>query len=442
MYRNRSPLLVLALAGLGGGRLGARGLGLAERVGRLLDQLKVLCSRVGAASGSVVERLIIGVNLNIVGDFGRRRRHAKSTTNSAIEGPNRETNDGGVLESGCLELVGLCVSVSNRNSHERVPSTHVKEEGLQSALVILFLEIHIASEVDNQDLAVLGNDTLAGPSRVGLLGRCLLRCSSAASATLLALDALVLAGGGLLHAPLAAIHRLRSHLLVIIGSGRGRSRSRVDARNAEVIAPGLVACELDVSLDEVPVLLMVHVEDEVVDAAADEEEDTEHGSSEARAIPIVVVVASFPGGETVGKEVIIAITLGTAQDLANKTEASLAIHCNLHGSIDLLLRERLDVLALLLRLVALALELLLDLVGVEGSGDFAIGLGDFVNGGTLANANELIEGEVGVLPVGLKLIADAEDFAVWSSGQKTSRRGAGVFQKTYPPCSMPPRRRS
>lgn len=424
MYRNRSPLLVLALAGLGGGRLGARGLGLAERVGRLLDQLKVLCSRVGAASGSVVERLIIGVNLNIVGDFGRRRRHAKSTTNSAIEGPNRETNDGGVLESGCLELVG------------------VKEEGLQSALVILFLEIHIASEVDNQDLAVLGNDTLAGPSRVGLLGRCLLRCSSAASATLLALDALVLAGGGLLHAPLAAIHRLRSHLLVIIGSGRGRSRSRVDARNAEVIAPGLVACELDVSLDEVPVLLMVHVEDEVVDAAADEEEDTEHGSSEARAIPIVVVVASFPGGETVGKEVIIAITLGTAQDLANKTEASLAIHCNLHGSIDLLLRERLDVLALLLRLVALALELLLDLVGVEGSGDFAIGLGDFVNGGTLANANELIEGEVGVLPVGLKLIADAEDFAVWSSGQKTSRRGAGVFQKTYPPCSMPPRRRS
>jgi hypothetical protein len=161
------------------------------------------------------------------------------------------------------------------------------------------------------------------------------------------------------------------------------------------------------------VLLVVHNQDEVVDGAADEDEDTEDGGAEAGAVPVVVVVGALPGREAVLEEVVVAIAVGSAKDLADEAEASLALRGGLDGGADLLLRGGLDGLALLLELVALGLELLLDLVGVEGAGDLAVGLGDVVDGGLGADAEELVEGRLRVLLVGDDLVADAEDFTIW-----------------------------
>lgn len=288
---------------------------------------------------------------------------------------------------------------------------------MHDSFLVLLLQVDIADRVDHEDLAVLGHDPLAAPgwpSRrlPGRRRRCALRLEGplASAAAIFALRLGLL----LLHAPLSPVHRLRRAILCILRGSRIRCGLRVDARDAQVAAPGSVPGELDIAPDELGLLLPVHVQHEVVHRTAGNEEQTDHDSAQARAVPIVVVVGALPKREAIGDEVVVALAAGPAQDASDERQTRLAVGRLLDGLVDLALRGRLGgaILAGLLGLGALGAQLLGDLVGVQRARLLAVCLVDVVLRRRGRDAEDVVEGRVGVGFVRGNLVADAEDFTV------------------------------
>lgn len=154
-------------------------------------------------------------------------------------------------------------------------------------------------------------------------------------------------------------------------------------------------------------------------ATAEGEEDAEHDRAKARAVPVVVVVGALPRGEAIGNEVVVASTAGALQDVGDNGQAGLAVRSLLDGGLDLGLRGALGdldagllVLLVLLGLGALGGELLLDLVGVEGTGLLAVGFVDIILGGRGGDAEEVVEGDIRTLEGG-DLVTKTENLTVW-----------------------------
>lgn len=256
------------------------------------------------------------------------------------------------------------------------------------ALLILFLKIDITQGVDNKDLAILSNNPLA-LSR-GTLGRIaglrLALCLAALPARGAALFALLLR---LLHASLLPVHGLRRAILVRSRRGCRRRRGwHLGSRDARA-TPCRLTGELDVALHKLGLTLPAHVEDDVVHAATAQQEHTNHDCSEARSVPVVVVIRALPQGEAIPQKVIIAIPLRPLQDVHNQRQARLRLARLLDGLVEGALGGLLRIGALGL---AVGLELLLDLVRVQGARLGAVGLGDVVDGGGWRDAENVVEG--------------------------------------------------
>lgn len=297
----------------------------------------------------------------------------------------------------------------------------------------MLLEVDVSDGINHKNLAILGNNALLGAGRPGLTGlRSRLAGGGGTAAAGAASGGSGLAGSApallsslstshlFLHTSLLAVSGQLGALL-IVGGGRSRSRGWgvVDARNVEVVSPSSIARELDVALDKVFLTLPGHVQSDVVEGTSSHEEDTEEHSAQARAVPIVIVIGALPCREAVLQEMVVAVAIGTADDVAHKTKAGLALGGNLDSGLDLLLGRSLGhidaggLLLLLLGLGALGDELLADFIRVEGAGDLAVGLGDLVNGSAVLDAEEVVEGLFGVGLVGLDLIADTENLTIY-----------------------------
>lgn len=301
-------------------------------------------------------------------------------------------------------------------------------------LLVLLLEVDVTEGVDDEDLAVLGHDSLLGArgprSRRSLRHRrraaaaaCLLAGTSRAGAAgalpfLAGLPARLL----LLHAALLAVQGdggLLLLLFVVGGLGLRRwwwrsGRSNIlQSRDGEVVAPGGVSRELDVALDELALAPPAHVQGDVVEAAAADEQAADEDGAEARAVAAVVVLGALPGGEAVLEEVVVAVAAGPAQDVGDDGEAGLALAGLLDSGLQLRGARRpgdLDALGLVLP-GALGHDLLAHLVRVQGARLALVGLVDLVLGRGRRDAEEVVEGHVRTLVQG-ELIADAEDLAV------------------------------
>lgn len=103
--RDPSRLLLspLSLVGLGS-LLGARGLGLVQRVGALVEDLKVLACGVGARGALGHIRFIV-IELDLDLEVGRLL--GDETTGSQVEKPDGSAKDSGVGEGGLGNLIGL-----------------------------------------------------------------------------------------------------------------------------------------------------------------------------------------------------------------------------------------------------------------------------------------------------------------------------------------------
>lgn len=330
---------------------------------------------------------------------------------------------------------------------------YIKQILSRVTLLVLLLEIDIAQRIHNKDLAVFGNDPLLGASRTITLssrlggGRArgrsrsgsgsslLLAATATAAGGLLTVVLLLLLGVALLHPAHLAVHGddvsvLVFHHLRLGGRRRRRrsghrSRGGVDTGDVQVLTPSGMAGKLDVALDELTLALPAHVEGQVVGGAAGEEEDARDSGAQTGAVTVVVVLGALPRGEAVAEEVVVAVAHRPTQDVGDDGQAGLALRGALDGGLDLSGGGRLDHLRtrlaailllklgfLLLGLDALGLELLLDLVRVQLAGLLLVGLVDVIETGGLADAEELVEGDVGPL-VGDELVADSEDFAVY-----------------------------
>lgn len=122
---------------------------------------------------------------------------------------------------------------------------------------------------------------------------------------------------------------------------------------------------------------------------------------------------------------VVPVSFRATQDVSNEGEPRLALRGLLHGGIDLGLRGRLcDVdTGLLLALVlaslgAIGLELLLNLVRMQRARLLAVGLGNVIMRGRGRDLEDVVECGAGVSFVGGDLVADAEDFTVWTSASQ------------------------
>ncbi|KUI62078.1 hypothetical protein VP1G_11327 [Cytospora mali] len=285
------------------------------------------------------------------------------------------------------ESVSAATSSASISSYSSSSSTFFLEkrrptELLHVTLLVLLLKVHITKGVDNQNLSILRNDALLRALRTTSSRRrrrgARSRGSGSSAGGSLAGRALgavlgrLLLGLALLHAPHLAV---RGHGPLLLGLRRRRRRCRVhggrDGRDSQVVAPGGVARELDVALDELALALPAHVQGEVVGAAAEGEEDAEHDGAQARAVALVEVVGALPDGEAVGHEVVVAGAAGPLEDVGDDGQARL-----------------------------------------PGPRLLAVGLVDVILAGGWGDAQEVVEGHVGTL-VGGELVAEAEDFAIW-----------------------------
>lgn len=285
--------------------------------------------------------------------------------------------------------------------------TYVEEEFLRFAILVGLFEVDVSDRVDDEDLAVLCDHTLAGTG--GAIGR---RRSGGCPRGLDALGLLlgfILLGVLLLHASLAPIHGLHG---IGILAYRRRRRSRrpcgrgIQAGDVEVVAPRGAAGILDVPVDEGLLLLPVHAEEEQMPAAADRNEESQQHGEETRSEAGVVVAGALPLGEAVAQEVIVPLSARSAQDVGHDAEARESIAGSFGGGLDLCLGRALGDMDA--RLLALGLllpfarrlvgdELVLDLVGVDKAGSLLIALIDLILAGRGGDAQEVVEGYPGPL---------------------------------------------
>ena len=333
---------------------------------------------------------------------------------------------------------------------QRRGATYIKEELLDLALLICLLEVNVAERVDNQDLAILSHHALLstgrayrrlcrGGSRATTTGPARIGTETAARGTAAAgtLADRITLGITLLHTALLAVHGHVVLLRLVVGRARVGSSSTTTQRRistyitaevnaAQLAAPGRVARVPDVTLDKLALPLPAHVQGNVVCAAADKDKKAEQDGAEARPVAVVVVLGTLPDGEAVGEEMVVAVALGSAQDVGHDAQAGLHLRGALHSSADLAGRWALGDIdagllvaaaALLLSLLsAVGRELLLDLVRVELPCLLAVRLVDVVEGGRGRDANKVVKCDFGAEGGG-ELVANAEDLTVWRGTQ-------------------------
>lgn len=300
--------------------------------------------------------------------------------------------------------------------------TYIKKKFTNVSVLIFSLEVDITERVDDENLAVLCDDPLACArwSRGG--NSSFLRINLRGPDHLAGLlhGGLALLASGLLfvHSSFSAVPGHRGGLLLLLGGRgwRGRGGS-FDIGNTKTSAPSSVSCKLDVAINKLLLALPAHVQDQVVHASADDEEQASQDRSQARAVPVVVVISALPQGEAVGEEVIISHATGPAENVGNETEARLFLTGLLDGSSNVGLGEWLAGLDARLFLGIAALgslgsQLLLDLVGVKRTGLLAVRLGDFVLRGRGGNIEDVVKGRARVYFVSRNLVSNAEDFTI------------------------------
>lgn len=274
--------------------------------------------------------------------------------------------------------------------------TYVKEELVDLALLILSLEVNITKGVNNKDLAILSNNSLASTSRSSSRGRSSSsRGSLSSTARLLSRTSSIALGRLLLHTALSSVLGQRGSLF-LVASGRGRcsrgwSGSCVDARDVKTTTPGGVAGELDVALDKLLLSLPAHVQSEVVKTTTYNEEKANDNRAQAGAVSVVVVIGALPEREAIGEEVVVSVALGATEDVGDEGETSLSLAGLLHSSLDLSIGRRLSLCASLLVLCSLGSHSLSDLVRVQISGLLAIGLGNVIERGRGRDAEDVVE---------------------------------------------------
>ena len=313
--------------------------------------------------------------------------------------------------------------------------TYVKKEFVSLTFLGLLLKVYVANRVDDQDLAVLsdsallcadrtaGQFSLDGSADALVLG--LLSESGVAvvlrSAIGSALPLLLLHSTLLLPVPLHA-------LLFIVGGLRAGSGAigltSIKTRDRRhVVSPCCASGALDEALDVLAVVAVVHVEGDIVDGTAEEEEKTNDHGTKTRTVALVVEASASPLGEAIVQEVIVTFPLGTAQDVDDQTEALEAGRSLLGELVDLALGGLLVLVdvggglrtGLGVRWLGRAVgsePIAASLVGVHGARELAVGLCDLIVAGTRLDAGEVVEGDIGSLG-GLDLVLEAEDLVVF-----------------------------
>ncbi len=299
-------------------------------------------------------------------------------------------------------------------------ATHIEKILVDVALLVLLLEKDVSLGVDDQDLAILGNDPLPNASRRhGGVARRVLG-SIAALASLLGGGAAVLLALHLFHhASLLSVHGHGRAGLVVFRLGHRSGRwFDIDARDTHVATLGGIAGKLDVALDKLALALPAHVQHHVVNCTAADEEQAKHDSAEAGAVAVVVVVGALPQREAIGEKVVVAVARGSLKDVGNQRQASLQLRGPLYGGLDLGRRGALGDLRALLAAGAgsglglFGAQLLLDLVGVQGASQLAVGLANVVLRGRGGDAQDVVKRRGRVRLECGNLIADAKDFAI------------------------------
>jgi hypothetical protein len=306
-----------------------------------------------------------------------------------------------------------------------------------SAFCSVFLKVYVSNRVDDQDFAVLsdsallctdgtagdlGFDRSADTLSLGLLSKsrvAVLRSTIASTLLLVALHGALLLPVPL-HALFAVVRSLRAGSRAI---GLATGTETRDVRNAALLTPCRASGVLDEALDVLAVVLVVHVEGDVVHEAAEEEEQTDHDRTETRTETLVVVASASPLGEAIVQEVIVAFPLSTAKDADDQAETLEAGRGLLGELVDLALggllvlgyvggglRTRLGV-RWLGRIVG-GDPVAAGLVGVQRARQLAVGFRDLIVAGTRLHAGEVVEGDIGSLGL-LDFVSQAENLVVF-----------------------------
>jgi hypothetical protein len=185
------------------------------------------------------------------------------------------------------------------------------------------------------------------------------------------------------------------------------------------------------------VLHPVHVEGDVVDTTAEEDEETDHDRAETGTEPLVVVASTTPFGEAVAEEVIVALALRATKDVGHYAETGEASRGLLAEGIDLLLRRLLVLVDMdggLVSLVGLldgrggvvgSDETLTGLVRVQDTSLLLVGGIDVVEFGKVLYTEERVESSIATLVLG-NFILETENFvvcqlSVWMQGNAVSK---------------------
>jgi len=325
-------------------------------------------------------------------------------------------------------MVGFASSLGwNKSQYcsiDRASSTYVKQVLLSYTILVLLFEIHISSCINSQDLAILCNNTLTRTRRL---------CRSSCSGSLCSFDLVlpiwfVFLGGLILHTTLLSVEWLQVTILIFICSRRadrgGWSRRAFDTRNVQRISPSSLSCELDVSSYKLLLSLPAQPERTIVTSTTNEHKEANKNRAESRSETRVIVSSALPLWKPVGQEMIVTLTSWTTQDVGDYTQSRESIRCSLTSSRDFRLGWSLAHVHTWLLLASfwfvfacgsIGDELLLDLVGMEGSRPLAIGLVDVVLVGIGLDAYEIVEADADTFG-SFDFITETKDLLVCGRG--------------------------
>jgi hypothetical protein len=292
--------------------------------------------------GCFVNTLGFLSTLEQVLQLGVRSLLAKNGAQGLVVEVDGQADQEGILDGGSLDFIDLTDMLAS-DMAEIVVCAYIQEELVKLTLLGTLLKVDIADAIDDENLAVLsdcallctnrtaGNLSLDRRADSGVL--CLLGNSSSGWLRLLGSTLAITLGSTLLLS--VPVHSLRFFL----GCGfRDRSRCGVDTGDAsDLITPSDTTGLTNVALDKVAVLHPVHVEGNVVDTTAEEDEEADHDRTETRAKSLVVVASTTPFGEAVTEEVVVALALRATKDVGHYAETSEASRGLLAEGIDLLL---------------------------------------------------------------------------------------------------------
>lgn len=252
------------------------------------------------------------------------------------------------------------------------------------AIFISLLEIDVTNRVNNQDFAILSNNSLPRPSCSNRRRRCR-RGFRSLDALGLLLE-LVFLGILLLHPPLSPVHRL-PHGFPIISRGNRRSgspSSPIQTWYTQIITPSSMPGELDIPSHELLLSLPAHIKRKPMSASTNEDEQPSQNRAQPRSEACIVITSPFPLRKSIAQEMVVALPARSSQDVGHYAQARETIAGSLGRGLDFGLGGAFgDVDSRLLLGLGLVLvlasrfvgdELLLDFVWMQESGLLAVGL--------------------------------------------------------------------